>query len=66
MPAYNFRSLIRYIANWIFDGICRDPYNEFLLDVDDQFLCYRGMLEAICSISRGNFYLGLSFHMDCK
>ncbi|XP_065066356.1 gamma-tubulin complex component 6-like isoform X2 [Rhopilema esculentum] len=32
---------LRYIANWIFDGICRDPYNEFLLDVDDQFLCYR-------------------------
>jgi len=32
---------LRYISNWIFDGKCHDPFNEFLFDVDDQYLCYQ-------------------------
>ncbi|KAK3732423.1 hypothetical protein QZH41_018359, partial [Actinostola sp. cb2023] len=41
---FTFESLgkqLRFVQQWVFQGICRDVYEEFIIEVDDQFLAYR-------------------------
>ncbi|KAK3731168.1 hypothetical protein QZH41_005846 [Actinostola sp. cb2023] len=33
----------QFVQQWVFQGICRDVYEEFIIEVDDQFLAYRGV-----------------------
>ena len=34
--------IARFIQDWVFHGICRDVYGEFLIAVNDDYLHYRG------------------------
>ncbi|CAH1265550.1 TUBGCP6 [Branchiostoma lanceolatum] len=32
---------ITFVQDWVFDGICRDIYGEYTIEVNDEFLCFR-------------------------
>ena len=38
----------RFIQDWVFHGICRDAYGEFLISVSDEYLHYRGNSTSDC------------------
>ena len=32
----------RFIQTWVFKGICNDMFGEFMIEMDEQYLAYRG------------------------
>ena len=32
----------RFIQDWVFEGVCKDVYDEFMIQVNDDYLRFRG------------------------
>ena len=60
-----FFILRRFVQSWVFKGICNDMFGEFMIEMDEQYLAYRGNYKNIltdlllyCFLSV-NLFLGL-------
>ena len=41
----------RFLQDWVFHGVCRDAYGEFMIQVNDDFLVRRGKQTLLFSLS---------------
>ena len=32
----------RFVQTWVFKGVCHDMFGEFMIEMDEQYLAYRG------------------------
>ena len=37
-----FFILRRFVQTWVFKGVCNDMFGEFMIEMDEQYLAYRG------------------------
>ena len=42
-------SICSFVEDWVFHGTCKDVYDEFIIQVNDVYLQYRGKLAIIIS-----------------
>ena len=42
-----FFILRRFVQTWVFKGICNDMFGEFMIEMDEQYLAYRGNYEKL-------------------
>ena len=38
----------RFVQEWVFQGTCRDIYDEFMIQVNEDFLRFRGKANILC------------------
>ena len=34
--------IYRFVQTWVFKGVCNDRFGEFMIEMDEQYLAYRG------------------------
>lgn len=44
---FNYISF-RFIYDWVYSGVFRDVYGEFMIQVNEDYLCFRG---TVCILS---------------
>ena len=42
--------LYRFISDWLFEGVCHDPFGEFFISVNDHYLVFRGKCFSLLPI----------------
>ena len=59
---YHFLKYCRFIQDWVFEGVCRDVYDEFMIQVNTDFLRFRGM----CVFSLFRRIITISWFPACQ
>ncbi|XP_022783914.1 gamma-tubulin complex component 6-like [Stylophora pistillata] len=45
---HSVQPYIIFIQTWVFKGICNDMFGEFMIEMDEQYLAYRGKSHYLC------------------
>ena len=42
----------RFVQTWVFKGVCHDMFGEFMIEMDEQYLAYRGKYNILFTSNR--------------